>query len=86
MIPLLAVVGFRNRHARRFQLWLPLFLVWLLVLPFVLVLLPFVLVGFWAKRVNPFRAVRAVWQTFCALRNTHVEIENDETWVLISLV
>jgi len=52
----------------------------------VLVLLPLVLVGFWAVRVNPFRALWTAWQTFCALRNTHVEVENDGAWVLISVV
>ena len=86
MIPLLAVVGFRSRQGRRFQLWLPLFLLWLLVLPLVLVLLPLVLVGFWAVRVNPFRALWTAWQTFCALKNSHVEVENDGAWVLISVV
>lgn len=86
MIPLLAEVGFRSHRGRHFHLWLPLFLLWLLVLLLALPLLPLVAVVLWAARVNPFRALWRLGQTLCALRRTHVEIQNDDTWLLINLV
>lgn len=76
MIPFVAIVSLRNQESRTFRLWIPLFLMWMLLVPLGILLSPFLFIGFLLCRVNPFRGVAAVWQTFIALADTRLEVEH----------
>jgi uncharacterized membrane protein len=76
MIPFVAVVSLRNQDSRTFRLWIPLFLVWILLLPVAVLLSPVILIASLACRVNPFRAVRLMWQVVTALGKTEFEMEH----------
>lgn len=86
MMPLLAFLRIRGRSNRGFRLWIPLFLIWLLLLPLVLVISPFAFIACLAGQVNPFRAFAVLWQVLAGLRNTHVEITQGPTLVLIRVL
>jgi uncharacterized membrane protein len=74
MIPLLAVLKFRNRRNRGFGLWIPLILIWLLLLPVILLLLPVVLVLCLVGRVSAVRALSTSWQIFTGFRGVQIEV------------
>jgi hypothetical protein len=86
MIPFVAVVSVPDRRSHMFRLWIPLFLVWLLVLPLGLLLLPVVFVAGLVCRVNPFRAVSALWQLLSALQDTNVEVVRRSASVSICIL
>lgn len=83
MIPLFAVVRFRNERNRSFGLWVPLFLIWLLLLPLVFLLLPVFFVFCAVGEVNAFRALVTLWQILTSLRNTHIEVAQRRTLVQV---
>jgi len=85
MIPWMIMVGIRNRRQRVFRLWIPLFLIWLLLLPVVLVLLPLAFIAMAVMRVNPFRAFRTGWQILAGLRGTHIEVQDENAFVLVHI-
>jgi len=85
MIPWMMVVGIRNRKHRVFRVWVPIFLLWLLLLPLVLVLLPLVFIALAVMRVNPFRAIRTGWQLLASLRGTHIEVQDENAFVLVHI-
>ena len=86
MIPFSLIVGMRFRRGRRFHLWFPLFLVWLLLLPLVLVLFPVVfLVGLFVQ-VSAVRLYVTVWQILRSMRDTLVEVDNDELAFRLSIL
>jgi uncharacterized membrane protein len=86
MIPLFAVIGFRTQRNHRFRLWLPLFLAWLLLLPVVLLLLPLFCIACLAGRINPLRALSTAWQILTGLKGTHVEVEDNNSFVLVRII
>ncbi len=83
MIPLLALVSFRNQRNRGFRLWIPLFLVWLLLLPVALLLLPLFFVLCAVGEVKAFQALATLWQILTGLKGTYVEVAERQTSVLI---
>ncbi|HEY6250703.1 MAG TPA: hypothetical protein VI685_12140 [Candidatus Angelobacter sp.] len=85
MIPLMAVIGFRNYNGRGFRLWIPLFLVWLLLLPLVLVLLPLAFLALALMKVNPLRGLQTGWQILTGLKGTHIEIEDGNSLILVRI-
>jgi len=85
MIPWMMLVGIRSRRDRIFRLWIPLFLLWLLLLPLVLVLLPLAFLALAVMRVNPFRAFLTGWQILAGLRGTHIEVQDENAFVLVHI-
>ena len=88
MIPLAAVITVRpGRSSSDRRLWIPvpLFLVWLLALPFLVLALPIFFIACLASRVNPFRALWALWQLLCALSTTSVSVESRATSILVHI-
>lgn len=85
MTPNIAVVHISNPYWRGFRLWLPLFLLWIpliLLSPLLLlILLAVCLVG----RVNPFRAIAALWSIVCALRGCDVHVDSPDSRVLVRI-
>jgi hypothetical protein len=78
MIPSSLTVHTRFGHGRRLRMWIPLFLVWLLLLPIVLILFPVVCLVCLFVRVNAVRLYLIAWQILRSLRDTLIEVENDE--------
>ncbi len=88
MIPLFATIRVRHHGSGKrsgFRLWLPLFLIWLLLAPLVLVLLPIFIAACLVFRVNPFRAIGAIWSLLTALRGTHIEVDSARNAVLVRI-
>jgi hypothetical protein len=97
MIPLFAVIRVAttkdssNGNARwqnpplRLRLWIPLFLIWLLLLPLVLVLLPLAILALLLLRLNPFRALAALWQVLTGLTGTHIEVNAPDALVYVRI-
>jgi len=86
MIPLLALVSFRNERNRGFRLWIPLFLAWLLLLPVALLLLPLFFVLCAVGEVNAFQALATFWQMLTGLKGTHIEVAERRASILIHTV
>lgn len=87
MIPMMMTIAVRHdamdRRTGRIEpdgfalrLWLPLFLVWLLVAPFFVLLLPLILLGLALARLNPFRALAALFGLLAGLTGTQVEVDS----------
>jgi hypothetical protein len=72
-------------RTHRFRLRLPTALIWLLLLPVTLLLVPVLLLGCAVGGVNPFRAMAAFFRMFASLRGTHVEVQNRQVSILLSL-
>ncbi len=97
MIPFFAVIRISTRkNSHRPQprkrplpgwlgLWVPLFLIWLLLLPLVLVLLPLAMLACLIVRVNPFRALAALWCILSGLSGTHIEVNAPDALVLVRI-
>lgn len=86
MIPLFAVIKFRNRKNDRwrgFRLWIPLFLVWVLLLPVVLLLVPFAVLTLRLAHMKAGRSLAAFWQLLCSLRGMHIEFEVPDHGVFV---
>ena len=90
MIPLFATLRIRHQkpgelRRRGFRLWLPLFLIWLLLAPLILIMLPVFFVVCLVSRINPFRAIAAIWCFLSALSGTHIEIDTAKDTVLVHI-
>jgi hypothetical protein len=83
MIPLIAIVRIRHDGKSGFSLWIPLVLIWLLLLPFALLLSPFALIYCVFKRINPFKAVAALFGLLNGLTGTRIEVENARSSVYV---
>jgi hypothetical protein len=86
MIPIFAVIRFVTKTGRKPHIWVPLFLIWLLLAPLVIVLLPIAFIACLFMRINPFRAVAAVWSCLSATRGTHIEIDSGRASFLIHII
>lgn len=64
---------------------IPLLFLWIILAPFALILFPFFIVGCLFILVNPIRAMGVGIRVFCALRGTHIEIEQPNQQFLISI-
>lgn len=86
MIPLFVTLRVsRRKRTKARRLWLPLFLVWLLLAPLLLILLPVFFLVCLALRINPFRALAAIWSVLWALGGTHIEVDTVRETVLIHI-
>ncbi|HTD23933.1 MAG TPA: hypothetical protein VK738_14845 [Terriglobales bacterium] len=85
MIPLLAVIRVAHKPHSCFRLWLPLFLLWMVLLPLMLLLAPLICVVCLAQQVDPFRALRALWQMLCALRGAKFEVNHRNSLVFLNI-
>jgi hypothetical protein len=78
-------------NKKKISLFLPLFLVWILLLPFVIILTLFVLLAaliLWPSGYG--KKILAMGPAFCsvmcALAKLHIEVEEKEKKILISLI
>jgi hypothetical protein len=69
--------------ARRFRLWLPLFLIWILVLPFAVVTLPVMALVLALLGRHPLRMFGALWSMLCALPGSHLEVNGPRASVFL---
>lgn len=83
MIPLFAVVRIVKSPGRAPRIWVPLFLIWLLLAPLALLLLPIAVAACLIARINPTRALSALFGCLAALRGTHIEVDTRQRSVLI---
>jgi hypothetical protein len=87
MLPLFIFVAFRrHRHSVRWWLPIPLFLIWLFLLPLVLVLLPFAALALLALRMSPLRTLAIFWNTLTSLRGSHLEVDDGDTQIMLSVL
>jgi hypothetical protein len=86
MIPLTATVRMRLAEGRSWRIWIPLFVVWLMLLPVALVLFPMMFLLGLLVRVSAFRLYGTVWGTLSSLRNTLVEVENEDVLFRVRIV
>jgi hypothetical protein len=84
--PNIAVVHIETPHWRCIPLWIPLFLLWIpaiLLSPLIfLVIFGLAIAG----RVNPWRAMRLIWDFLCSLSGTHVRVTTEGTKVLVRIL
>ena len=72
MTPSLAFVRVETPGWRGIPIWLPLFLLWIPAIVFAPLILPIVVVVCLAGKVNPWRAIAALWAIVCSLPGTNV--------------
>lgn len=86
MTPSIAIVHIQTAKWRGTRLWIPLFLLWIplaLLSPILLLLL----LGYSvAARVNPLRAISALWGMSCGLTGTHVDIRASTSHVMVRVL
>jgi hypothetical protein len=85
MMPQLITVRVRPAHSRGFRLWVPVLPVLLLLSPLLVLAALVAVVVCVAYRVDPVRALAAVWRLLCATRGTHIDVEDGKTAVLVSI-
>jgi hypothetical protein len=74
MIPSLALVRVETPGWRGFPIWLPLFLLWVPAIVLAPLILPLVVVVCLMGKVNPWRAIAALWSIVCSLPGTNVRV------------
>jgi hypothetical protein len=86
MTPNIAIVRIETPHWRCIPLWIPLFLLWIpaiLLSPVIfLVLLGLSIAG----SINPWRAMRVIWDLACSLPGTHVRVTSEGTNVVVRIL
>ena len=88
MTPNVAIIHVQNPqwHWRGFKLWVPLFLLWIpiiLLSPLILLIVFGLCI---AGRVNPFYALRVMWDITCSLPGTDVRVTADGNKVLVRIL
>jgi hypothetical protein len=86
MTPNIAVVQIEGPHWRCIPLWIPLFLLWI---PVILLSPIIVLVIFGlsiAGRIDPWHAMKVVWDILCGLPGTNVRVTADNTKVVVRIL
>ena len=86
MLPLIARVHVINRSGRGVRLWVPLFLVWLLLLPFAIVVLPILFVIWVVADVDPWPALKTIWNFLSSFSGTNVEVDAPDASVFVHVV
>jgi len=86
MTPNIAVVRIETPHWRSIPLWIPLFLLWIpaILLSPIIFLVIFGLSV--AGRINPWNAIRVLWDLICALRGTQVRVTAEGTHVNVRIL
>jgi hypothetical protein len=85
MMPQLITVRVRPAHGRGLRLWVPVLPVLLLLSPLLVLAALVGVVVCAAYRVDPVRALAALWRLLCATRGTHIDVEDGKTAVLVSI-
>jgi hypothetical protein len=85
MIPVAGAVRVGDCRVHGFRLSIPFLLLWILLAPVFVLLVPVIFIACICVRVDPFRAIGAIFQILAALRGTHVEVVNDNVSVLVNI-
>jgi hypothetical protein len=85
MMPQLAVVRVRDREGHRIRMWIPVLPVALLLSPVLVLVVLAVVVAAPIWRISPGRALAGGWRLFCGLRGTHIEVDQVDAQVLVSI-
>ncbi len=85
MIPVAGAVRVGDYGVHGFRLSIPFFLLWIVLAPLLVLLVPVLFIGCICVRVDPFRAIGALFQILAALRGTHVQVINDSASVLVNI-
>jgi hypothetical protein len=84
--PNIAVVQIETPRWRSIPLWIPLFLLWIPVLLFSPILFVVILGLAIAGRVNPWHALRVIWDLVCSLPGTNVRVTTEGTKVVVRIL
>jgi len=86
MTPNIAFVRIETPHWRSIPLWIPLFLLWIPVI----LLSPLIFLALFglsvAGRINPWRAMRVIWDLVCSMPGTHVRVTTEGTNVQVRIL
>ena len=85
MIPLTATLRIDAAQNRGICLWIPLFLVWLLLAPLALLLSPLFCAACLLSRISLGNTLSAFWTTLCGLKGANLELETQNTAILIQI-
>jgi len=85
MIPVAGAVRVGDCRVHGFRMSIPFFLLWIVLAPLLVLLVPVLFIACICVRVEPFRAIGALFQILAALRGTHVEVINDSASVLVNI-
>jgi hypothetical protein len=75
MIPVAGAVRVGDYRVHGFRLSIPFFLLWIVLAPLLVLLVPVLFIACICVRVEPFRAIGALFQVLAALRGTQVQVE-----------
>ena len=86
MTPNIALVRIETPYWRSIPLWIPLFLLWIpvvLLSPLILLVLFGLSI---ASRINPWHAMRVLWNLVCSLPGTNVRVTTEGTNVVVRIL
>ncbi len=86
MTPSLAFVRVETPGWRGIPIWLPLFLLWIPAIVFAPLILPILVVVCLAGRINPWRAIAALWAIVCSLPGTYVDVRTQGKQVMVRIL
>jgi hypothetical protein len=84
--PNVAIIRIETQHWHCIPLWIPLFLLWvpaILLSPLIFVVIFALAV---AGRVDPWRAIAALWNLVCSLPGTNVRVVADGAKVQVRIL
>ena len=85
MMPQLITVRIRRPQGRVIRIWIPVIPVLVLLSPLLILGALVVGVACLMYRVNPFRALGTGWRVLWATSGTRVDVEQDNTAVLVNI-
>jgi len=86
MTPNIAIVRIEAPHWPRIPLWIPLFLLWIpaiLLSPIILLVIFGLAV---AAEINPFHAMRTLWNFLCSLPGIDVRVTAEGKQILVRIL
>jgi hypothetical protein len=84
--PNIAIVRIETPHWRCIPLWIPLFLLWIPVILLSPILLIVIFGLAIAGRINPWHAIRVIWDLICSLPGTHIRVTTDDAKVVVRIL
>ncbi len=85
MMPQLVRLQVRQPSQRTLRLWIPVLPVLILLSPLLLLSALAAIAACLVFRINPIRALVAAGRLLCALKGTHVDVDQPEARVLIDI-
>jgi hypothetical protein len=85
MMPHLLRLQVRQPNHRTFRLWLPVLPILIVGSPLLLLATLAAIIACLVFRINPIRALVAAGRLLCAVKGTHVEVDQPEVLVLIDI-